>query len=147
MAKNTQTQAPATQTTEAEAPKLTFLQRLETLATPITDLTKLDTKDPLANAKTKFASNAEESLKALAAGKAEGKFFKKIANKGGERFVMFLLNGNQKMPLNGKETHYEVPNVEAATTFLTDAKAAAEAGELDAIFQATKRTRKAKAAA
>ena len=139
-----QTQAQKNSNTNEQQSPLTFLAQLSTLATPITDLATVAVKkDPLINAKTKFASNCEETVKLIKAAAESGKFFKKLP----DGYLLTLRNGNSSMSLNGA-AHFKVADATATVKFIEAAKAAANAGELDAAFKASQRApRKAKAEA
>lgn len=56
-----------------------FLAQLNTLATAITDLPEVAVKrDPLINARNKFATNCDKTVKLIKAAAEQGKFFKKL---------------------------------------------------------------------
>lgn len=59
------------QTNKSEATQtISFLASLDTLATPVTDITKLVSKDPLVNTRAKYVQNCDESIKAINSGVA-----------------------------------------------------------------------------
>jgi hypothetical protein len=134
MAKNT----PAANTNDQATG---FLAQLSTLATAITDLSEVAIKrDPLINARTKFASNCDETVKLIKAAAEQGKFFKKLP----DGYLITFRNGNSAMQLN-KTAHFKVNDAQAAITFVEAAKAAAANGELDQSFRdSTRAPRKAK---
>jgi hypothetical protein len=131
----------AKNTTAANAEVTGFLAQLGTFATAITDLSEVVVKrDPVINARTKFATNCDETIKLISQAADQGKFFKKIA----DGFLITFRNGNSAMQLNGTQ-HFKVANTEAAIKFIEAAKAAAANGELDQAFRDTMRaSRKAK---
>lgn len=113
-----------------------FLAQLGTFATAITDLSQVAVKrDPVIYARTKFATNCDETIKLITQEADQGKFFKKIA----DGYLITFRNGNSAMQLNGTQ-HFKVGNVEAANKFVEAAKAAAANGELDQAFRDTMRT-------
>lgn len=127
MAKNAN--APAANGNEQQAP-LGFLAQLATLATAITDLSSVAIKkDPLINARTKFATNCDETMKLIKATAETGKFFRKIP----DGYLVTFRNGNSAMSLNGA-AHFKVADANAAIALIEAAKTAATAGELDAAF-------------
>ena len=94
MAKNSNTAVAAT-ATEQQAP-LGFLAQLSTLATAITDLSQVAVKrDPLINARTKFAANCDESVKLIKAAAESAKFFRKLP----DGYLITFRNGNSAMTL------------------------------------------------
>jgi hypothetical protein len=121
-----------------------FLAQLATLATAITDLSKVAVKrDPLINARSKFAANCDETVKLINAAAEQGKLFKKLP----DGYLITFRNGNSAMQLNGT-AHFKVADAQAAIKFVEAAKAGAEAGELDQAFRDSARAaRKAKATA
>ncbi|MDC8773570.1 hypothetical protein [Roseateles albus] len=134
----TSTRNKPAQETTTETTTLGFLASLQTLATPVTDAAQMGIqKDPLANAKLKFAQNIDENVKLIKSASEAGKFFKKLKDK----YMISLRNGNTVMPLNGN-THFSVDSAEAAIKFLEAAKAASENSELDEVFNSTKRAKK-----
>lgn len=140
MAKNANVVAAAV--TEQQA--VGFLAQLSTLAMAITDLSTVATKkDPLINARTKFAANCDESVKLIKATAETGKFFRKIS----DGYLVTFRNGNSAMQLNGA-ANFKVGDANAAVALIDAAKAAGTAGELDAAFTESARTpRKAKVGA
>jgi len=134
MAKNAQV---VTRTEQATG----FLAQLGTLATAITDLSQVAVKrDPLINARTKFAANCDETVKLIKAAAEQGKFFKKLP----DGYLITFRNGNSAMQLNGA-AHFKVGDAQAAINFVEAAKAGAANGELDDAFRDSARApRKAK---
>lgn len=116
-----------------------FFSTVSTFATPFAKAGK--TKDPLAVAKTKFATVADEQIKLLKAGAAKGFCFSKHGN----GFVLTLKNGATM--LNAAQPSFAVGTVDDAVKFFEGAKAAAQAGEFDALFTQTMRKVKDKTAA
>jgi len=107
-----------------------FLAQLCTLATAITDLSQVAVKrDPLVNARAKFASNCDETVKLIKAAAESGKFFKKLP----DGYLITFRNGNSAMQLSGA-AHFKVGDAQAAINFVEAAKAGAANGELDAAF-------------
>jgi hypothetical protein len=134
MAKSANVVVEAT-ATEQQAP-LGFLAQLSTLATAITDLSSVAVKrDPLINARTKFAANCDETIKLIKATGETGKFFRKLP----DGYLINFRNGNSAMTLNGA-AHFKVADANAAMALVDAAKTAAEAGELDTAFQESART-------
>jgi hypothetical protein len=112
-----------------------FLAQLNTLATAITDLSEVAVKrDPLINARNKFATNCDETVKLIKAATEQGKFFKKLP----DGYLITFRNGNSAMQLAGT-AHFKVGDAQAAITFVEAAKAAAASGELDAAFKESAR--------
>jgi len=108
-----------------------FLAQLGTLATAITDLSQVAVKrDPLINARTKFAANCDETVKLIKAAAEQGKFFKKLP----DGYLITFRNGNSAMQLNGA-AHFKVGDAQAAISFVEAAKAGAANGELDDAFR------------
>lgn len=112
-----------------------FLEKLTTLATAITDMSEAAVKrDPLINARNKFAINCDETVKLIKAAEEQGKFFKKLP----DGYLITFRNGNSAMQLAGT-AHFKVADVQASITFVGAAKAAAANGELDAAFKESAR--------
>jgi hypothetical protein len=112
-----------------------FLAQLSTLATAITDLSQVAVKrDPLINARTKFATNCDETVKLIKAAAEQGKFFKKLP----DGYLITFRNGNSAMQLTGT-AHFKVGDAQAAIKFVETAKAAAANGELDQSFKESAR--------
>lgn len=140
MAKNTQTTKTETQATE----QVGFLAQLQTLATPITDLSEVAIKkDPIANAKLKFAQNADEMCKLIKAAAESGKWFSKKA----DCYVVTFRNGNSAMKIDGKTEHWKVADAAGAVLLIEAVKAAASKGDLDEAFKASQRAPKGSKAA
>lgn len=112
-----------------------FLAQLTTLATAITDLSEVAVKrDPLINARSKFAANCDETIKLIKAAAEQGKFFKKLS----DGYLITFRNGNSAMQLAGT-AHFKVGDAQGAIAFVEAAKAAAANGELDAVFKESAR--------
>lgn len=141
MAKNAN--VPAASDNATAAP-LGFLAQLSTLATAITDLSSVAIKkDPVINARTKFAANCDETIKLIKAAAESAKFFRKLP----DGYLITFRNGNSAMQLNSA-SHFKVADAAAAVALVEAAKTAASAGELDAAFrESTRGPRKGKAEA
>ena len=133
--------AKNTQVAKGDEQAIGFLAQLNTLATAITDLSQVAvTRDPLVNARTKFATNCDETVKLIKAAAENGKFFKKLP----DGYLITFRNGNSARQLNGA-AHFKVGDAQAAINFVDAAKAGAESGELDQAFRDSMRApRKAK---
>lgn len=138
MAKNAN--APAASDNAAAEP-LGFLAQLSTLATAITDLSTVAVKkDPVINARTKFSTNCDETIKLIKAAAESAKFFRKLP----DGYLITFRNGNSAMQLNNA-AHFKVADATAAIALVEAAKTAAAAGELDAAFrESTRGPRKGK---
>jgi len=133
--------AKTNQAADSNAQATGFLAQLKTLAIAITDLSEAAVKrDPLINARNKFAANCDETVKLIKAAAEQGKFFKKLS----DGYLITFRNGNSAMQLAGT-AHFKVGDAQAAIKFVEAAKAAAANGELDAAFKESARApRKAK---
>lgn len=136
--------AQARSTKVENAEQLGFLAQLSTLATAVTDLSTVAVKkDPLVNARSKFAGNCEETVKLIKSAAESGKFFKKLP----DGYLVTFRNGNSAMQL-GNAQHFKVSDAAAAIKLVEAAKDAAGKGELDEAFKASQRaSRKPKEAA
>lgn len=123
-----------TENTESQAP-LGFMAQLSTLATAVTDLSTVAIKkDPLVNARSKFAANCDETVKLIKSAAESGKFFKKLP----DGYLITFRNGNSAMQL-GNASRFKVSDAAAAVKFVEAAKDAAGKGELDEAFKASQR--------
>lgn len=113
-----------------------FFATVATFATPCVKGGKV--KDPLTVAKVKFAAVCSEQIKLLKEGKEKGYCFKRY----GEGAVVTLKSG--ATTLNPANPSFAVGSVDDAVKFFEGAKAAAAAGQFDALFTATARKPKAK---
>lgn len=121
--------------TTNEGQAVGFLAQLSTLATAVTDLAAVTVKkDPLINARAKFAQNCDEAGKLIKAAAESGKWFKKLP----DGYLLTLRNGNSAMTLNGAQ-HFKVADATAAVKFLEAAKEAGTKGELDQAFKDSQR--------
>jgi len=119
-----------------------FFSNVASFATPFVKTNAVVSKDPLVQAKSKFARIADEQIKLIKAASDKGFWFKKH----GEGYVLTLKNG--AAAINKEQPCFAVGTAADAVKFLEQAKSACAAGEFDGLFVATARApRKPKEAA
>ncbi|MEJ7929862.1 hypothetical protein WG922_07750 [Ramlibacter sp. AN1015] len=123
----------------APATQVGFLAQLSQLAQPVTKAETVKA-DPVQVMRARFATNADENVKAIKSAADSGSWFRKLPN---GKFLLAFRNANQVLSLGGN-THFQVDNAPAAVKLIEAAKVAAAAGELDDQLKATQRKRKGK---